>query len=631
MQFVNPLDQQRRPVILTNNKLRYAADSGEQITDSIRVHVSSRDSVFDGTNDSGTFRFRVPRNVSKVSSIELVDVEIPNTAQNVHAGNNRICFNEYGNMVTTLTPTTDGPFAIDGYFPLYLTEPAAQADAVTYTAETNTSHSQPIGGKAYYMPGSSDQATGDLYHGDYTGSEGKADFTSVVTTDVKRFFAEITPGLYTGAEYVAALQNAMNFGATDVSGNGAKPSNTYLVSLDALTGRVSIAAGTFTGVPGDADFGRSAYESVPFSVRAVSVPENIKVFGKAVRNPLGVAIDSATWATGASNQTQDSYNRVILNLQRGHGLIPGDDVKVGFATSTNSATVVYVHGESVHVLLHTDSPGLDNGKAMVDVVRLDVGRTAAMSSVAQIGINVGAYRTGLVQSVQTRNSSGADFELSKVRANCSSDYFSGIGSATELQVIGFGDGVVDAAFAAGTSHDCLTLSGSHVLGAGSFLSEGTSAVAIASAEETTERVPRLTVLATQSVVTGRMHVFETDDLTTNDGQNVGSSTVTGHGKLDLTHARRVVFVGLEVVGTGKIGTVFRTDNDSDPYFARVQMSTETDSIEFDSNCTMVGRYHFRAPTTITEMVLRLYDEAGEPFRSEGVATSVLLDFVQPVC
>jgi hypothetical protein len=155
-------------------------------------------------------------------------------------------------------------------------------------------------------------------------------------------------------------------------------------------------------------------------------------------------------------------------------------------------------------------------------------------------------------------------------------------------------------------------------------------VQIQSSEEATTRVPRLAVNAAQSVVTERGNVFETANLTGTNGSDVGSSTVTGHGKLDLTHARRVVFVGLEIVGTGKIGTVYRTDNDSDPYFARVQMSSDTDTIEFESNCTMVGRYHFRAPTTITEMILRLYDEAGEPFRSEGVATSVLLDFVQPV-
>ena len=361
-----------------------------------------------------------------------------------------------------------------------------------------------------------------------------------------------------------------------------------------------------------------------------SVPETVKIAGPATRNPLGVTPTSAALATGFSNQTQDSYNRLVLNLERGHGLIPGDELRIATTDGTiDTSTVVYVNGESVHVL-HADTDILANGRGSLTVTRIDVTHTEGMKSVAQIGIDSSQYRTGLVQSTQTQTAGGTNFELRKVRANCSSHYDTSIGSASDLRVIGFGESAVTDAFVAGSTHDCLTLSASHAIGDGTFLASGTSSVEIQSAEATTDRVPRLTVLAAQTAIAGRGSIYETDDLS-GTGANVGSSTTIATGKLDLTHARRVVFVGLEIVGTGKIGTVYRTDNDMDPYFARVQMSTDTDSIEFDSNCTMVGRYHFRAPTTITEMILRLYDEAGNPFRSEGVATSVLLDFVQPVC
>lgn len=631
MSFVNPMDQKRRPVIMTNNKLKYEHDTDEHIVDSIRLHVSSRDAVVGGghesaSNEPSVFRFNVPKNISQVSSIELVDVEIPNTAQNVHSGNNRICFNEYGGLLTTLQAGSDGPYAVNGYYPLYLTAAAAAAAS----GGDSYSHTHVIDGITYHMPGQTSTSPAGsivLYHGNYTGASTPASYTATLSTSgIDRYYAEITPGLYTASDYVAALQDAMNFGATLVSGTNAKPQNTYLATLDNLTGRLTIAAGAFTNTPGESGFARTDYETVPFSVRIVNVPETIKSTGPAVRNPLGVNITSAPIATGFSNKTQDSYNRVILQLQRGHGLIPGDSLSVACTEGTIEGVVVYVHGDYVHVL---QTSLLNNGRDSLTVKRINVTQDECMKSVAQVGLNTATYKTGLVQSVQTQDASGSNFELRRVRANCSSSYESAIGSSRELQVIGFGESAITDAFVSGSTHDCLTLSMSHVFGDGTFIATGTSSTEIASAEATTDRVPRVSTLASQTAISGRTFVYETADLSGN-GANVGSSTVTGSGKLDLTHARRVVFIGLEIVGTGKIGTVYRTDNDSDPYFARVQMSTDTDSIEFDSNCTMVGRYHFRAPTTITEMILRLYDESGEPFRSEGVATSVLLDFVQPV-
>ena len=60
-------------------------------------------------------------------------------------------------QVAAFDSTEDGPFAIDGYYPLYKTTAAADA-----ASDAGTHHEHTINGVEYYMPDG-----GTIYHGDY--------------------------------------------------------------------------------------------------------------------------------------------------------------------------------------------------------------------------------------------------------------------------------------------------------------------------------------------------------------------------------------------------------------------------------------------------------------------------------
>ena len=60
---------------------------------------------------------------------------------------------------STVAPTE--PFAVDGYYPLYSTEEAANA-----ASDAGTNHSHTLNGVEYYMPDG-----GTLYHGNYGDSD----------------------------------------------------------------------------------------------------------------------------------------------------------------------------------------------------------------------------------------------------------------------------------------------------------------------------------------------------------------------------------------------------------------------------------------------------------------------------
>ena len=92
-----------------------------------------------------------------------------------------------------------------------------------------------------------------------------------------------------------------------------------------------------------------------------------------------------------------------------------------------------------------------------------------------------------------------------------------------------------------------------------------------------------------------------------------------------------MFIELDLPGVGPIGSIYHSKDHAKPFFARVQLQVDTDSIEFDSNSLMAGRYHFQNPQPVSEIIVRIYDENLQPFRSEGVFTSMLLDLIQSAC
>ena len=108
-------------------------------------------------------------------------------------------------------------------------------------------------------------------------------------------------------------------------------------------------------------------------------------------------------------------------------------------------------------------------------------------------------------------------------------------------------------------------------------------------DNSTDFIPRIGFTAlpqpANKTPAGLGNMFETIAYTTNQTvasmNKIGSSTVYASRKLDLTTNRRVVFIYLEAVGIGPLGNIWTT-NYTRPYFGRVQLESENDSIEMNS-------------------------------------------------
>ena len=607
----------RPEVVITNSKIQYEKKKNTRFIDTIKVHVTSENPAEDGleahnedpSQFSSQFKVKLPRVINRIDGIELVDCEIPNTAFQIHTGNNRVQFNEY------------------------------EFESKIDTTDNSNSDNYP---------------------------------TSLTTTH-NRFFAEITPGTYTATDYAQAIENAMNFGATNL--NGSFPQNKYLVHIDPITGKVMIGAGTYTNRPGESSFGKSAYETVPFSMRVQSVGF-VKSPSRIILNPQGISVSTSLTGLAAniSSSVVDSYHRGILVYESNHGLIPGDTIEINTSEGKIQGVVCYVKGLSVHVL---QDDMLQNEKKILNCNSVTVSKDDFNQKTAMLGQNPKTYQTGVVKTTPNQT----------IRANSVSKYGDPIGSNTTLKLIGRSDAKIDATFQAGSTHDCLTLDKAHLLGDGSFVGYGSSKFEIESSEETTTTVPRLSKLREPMSIEGYYPLYTTEAEATaadpdTDGQtshshvlggvtyyipglsteintngyfhgdhtftpsfqrgnifetslnntaDIGASTFMGDSKLDLTINRRVVFIELEIPGVGPIGNIYHSKDHAKPFFARVQLQVDTDSIEFDSNSLMTGRYHFQNPQPVSEIIVRVYDENLEPFRSEGVFTSMLLDLIQSSC
>tara|TARA_B000000557_G_scaffold73172_2_gene58080 strand:+ start:5277 stop:9740 length:4464 start_codon:yes stop_codon:yes gene_type:complete len=100
-----------------------------------------------------------------VNDIDIVDKI---TKENIKPNSATPSFTSYKN------PTSEvGPFAINGYYPLYPTEEAANF------AGNGTSHQHDFFGKTFYMPNGI-----TFYHGNYTEEEGTAQASTTSTSDV---------------------------------------------------------------------------------------------------------------------------------------------------------------------------------------------------------------------------------------------------------------------------------------------------------------------------------------------------------------------------------------------------------------------------------------------------------------
>jgi hypothetical protein len=595
-------------------------------SNSIKIHIGSehrgdKDPVGAEEGDPSHLHVEVPRGMGRsVQQVNFIDIELPNTAYNVSSANNRVLFNEY-DAVTTLD--MQEPFALNGYYPLYATQAAAEAvvGASGYHTHDDSDHLV-TGAPDLYMPSGVTN-----YHGTYTGSG--VTYTGAQAFSCSRFYADVPPGTYTATQLAAAVERAMNTGWVKIdgsSGAAAAPQNTYKVELDLPTGRLLISAGTYTGDFGTSALATTAGPTTSFSVRGLSQPDANPVVVAAQVNPLGADISGGTKeASGLQNVVQDSPMRVVVHLKSAaHALIPGDAVELSDLVQANNASgrVVYVDRREVHVLTTT---ALDGSWTPAKLVR--VGDTTESGS-ASLGPVLGldprrGQRQGLLSTMKTTITvSGTTYTVDQLQV------YANAAQGSQGRLVSHGlEGDLPALSPSGTS-TTLTLYAPHMLADGSRvgLSETDPALEVASVEAVSEgdRVPSVVLTGTGQLVPAGSTVFETSSTT----HVHGSPNVRGISKVDLTRLGRCVFVALETPAQGRLGSIFVPgSNESRPFFARLQLDSDRDALEMNHD-SAVGGHTFGQPVDITEMTLRVYDETGtRALDTQGVFSSVLLELV----
>lgn len=104
---------------------------------------------------------------------------------------------------------------------------------------------------------------------------------------------------------------------------------------------------------------------------------------------------------------------------------------------------------------------------------------------------------------------------------------------------------------------------------------------------------------------------------------IGHPHVIGTENVDLTRNGRVAFIELEAVGIGPIGDLHLAGSDR-TYFGRCQLDAGYLALTLN-NDSVVGEYEFDNFVKPREMVIRLYDEKGEPLKTMGTHNSFLLE------
>lgn len=614
--------------VITWDQRELERSSLKGAANSIMVHVGSehrgRDEGHIGQEgDPSYLQLDVPRGMGRsVQQINLVDIELPNTSYNVSEHNNRIYFNEYS-ALTTLQ--MQEPFALNGYYPLYTTQAAAEAATGATGSHTHTDADHGVTGVTLYM---SDGVTN--YHGTYTGSD-VTYATPTTSFACARFFAQVPPGTYTASQVASAVQRAMNNAWVRIDGTSdaafAAPQNTYRVELDIPTGRLLVSAGTYTGDFNDAAFATTAGPVVSFAVRGLDQPDaSPSIVGSKV-NPLGIDVSAGTKeASGLQNPVGDSPMRVVLHMKKSdHALIPGDGVTLSDLVQSNSASgrVVYSARKEVHVLL-------DTGSSISSWDPAKLVRSGTLHTTGCMGPVLGfdprrGQRQGLLSTLKTTIVDAS----STTHTVYEEQVYANAAKSVERLVSHGLEGDIPALSPSATS-TTLTVFEGHLLADGSNvgLNETDSRLEIASVEAVTEgdRVPALT-LTSAKLVPHQSMIFET---------SIGSSTTHIHGspnirgisKVDLTRLGRCVFLSLETPAQGRLGTIFVPGSDEErPFFARLQLDADRDALEMNHD-SAVGSHTFSSPVDITDVTLRVYDETGtRPLDTEGVFTSVLLEFV----
>ena len=120
----------------------------------------------------------------------------------------------------------DGPFAVDGYYPLYRTAELAlfaspTPGEVRKGENTRGYHTHVLGGVTYYMPnGLGGPGSGKQFHGDYTGSESTTTQTSTTTSGSSSYTQTDTSSSSSSSSSDSSSSSSSSGSSSSGSGGG---------------------------------------------------------------------------------------------------------------------------------------------------------------------------------------------------------------------------------------------------------------------------------------------------------------------------------------------------------------------------------------------------------------------------
>ena len=225
-----------------------------------------------------------------------------------------------------------GATAVDGYYPLYSTESAAQAES-----SDGTAHSHTLGGVTYYMP--NDGVI--IYHGTYslttpapsiTGESGTfSESTGNLTIDSSTGVINVnssTAGTYTvvyttNGSCPNTVNNTITINALDGATFGYSASSLAQTGTASLTTTPTTSGGVYSAYPS----GLSINSSTGEIDLAASTIQSYKIFYETSGTcPNSSTFDLAVTAAGISNNYSFSFDGV------------NDYIKADTISSLNSAT-----------------------------------------------------------------------------------------------------------------------------------------------------------------------------------------------------------------------------------------------------------------------------------------------------
>jgi len=129
-----------------------------------------------------------------------------------------------------------------------------------------------------------------------------------------------------------------------------------------------------------------------------------------------------------------------------------------------------------------------------------------------------------------------------------------------------------------------------------------------------------------AVVVEGAHTLRKASTNTADVNNlvVGFPHVIASHNVDLTQNARVAFIELEAAGIGPVGDLHLAGSDR-LYFGRCQLAAGYLALTLNTSDNIVGEYEFENYVKPREMIIRLYDEKGEPLKTMGTHNSFLLE------